>query len=528
MRPTLRAAPLTVFVVVVVAVASVVGFFFFRDSADQQEHTLLEADASQAALYVGSVFSGVGSLLDSLADVVSLSNGSPSAFATRAQSMKNGAINLVLAERHGTSYAVTSEVGSAYSTGEVLPPAVSDTLAGAGATLDPGPVVFNGRRSTSAIFAIGPPLVPAGDAVFMQFSLDPFIASPITAAKPFALLKVALYGSPRASPSSLLVATVGPGSLPLRSGPVTALSTVGTAKWALVAEERSPLIGSFAREAPYIILALGLFVAALVGFTVEELERRQRYANRLVDERTADLQATLSDLREAQDALVRGERLTALGEMASVVGHELRNPLAAVTNALYLLRLQLGEPAGPTIEKHLAMVERETAKAAALAEDLTAFVRPREPQKAPVPLPDLLSEVVETAPAPGDVVLEVEAEPLSVEVDRRQMAEVLTNLVTNAYQAIDGEGRVRITARRHGAEAELSVEDSGPGLDTGLNERVFEPFFTTKHDGTGLGLAIVRRLVEAHGGQVAFEQVRDGCGARVVVRLPVGAGEERL
>lgn len=526
MKRTLRAAPLTIGVAVVVAAASVTGFLYFKRSDDQQAHTLLEADASQAALYVGSVFGDVGSILDSLATVVSLSNGSPAAFAARAQTMAAGPLNLVLAKRQGTSYVVESAAGSTYSTGETLSPAVSATLAAAGATLHPGPVVFNGKKSTTTLFAVGPPLVPSGVAIFLEFSLDPFLATTLTAAKPFGLLKVAIYGSLRPERSSLLVATVGPASLPLNSGSVTTFSTVGTAKWALVAEARNPLTGTFARDAPYIILALGLFVALLVAYTVEELDRRQRYAHGLVEERTADLQQSMLDLRTAQEALIRGERLTALGEMASVVGHELRNPLAAVTNAVYLLRTQLGDPAEPAIEKHLAMVERETGKAAALAEDLTSFVRPRDPQKAPVGLPDLVREVVESTPAPADVVLEVDAEPLLVEVDRRQMAEVLTNLVNNAYQAIDGGGTVRVAARRQGEEAELSVEDTGPGIDSEMAERLFEPFFTTKHDGTGLGLAIVRRLVEAHGGRVAFENGVDRHGARVVVRLPVGAAEE--
>jgi signal transduction histidine kinase len=519
MRRMLRVAPLTIVVVVVIAAASVTGFFFFKHNADQQEHTLLEADASQAALYVGSTFSGVGSILDSLASVVSLSDGSPSVFAAHAKAFAQGPLNLVLAERQGGAYQVVSAVGTRYHAGQTLSPATSATLARADATLTPAPVVFNGKTSL-AHFALGPPLVPTGFAVFMEFSFNPFIASQVTAAKPFELLKVALYGAPKANKANLLVATVPLRDLPKGAGTVTALSTVGNAKWVLVAEARSPLVGSFARQAPYIILGLGLFVALLVAVTVEVLERRQRYAARLVDERTADLRTTLGDLRIAQDALVRGERLRALGEMASVVGHELRNPLAAVTNALYLLRAKLGDPADPALEKHLSMVERETAKAAALAEDLTAFVRPREPQKAEVELPDLVTEVVEATPAPANVVLEVDTEPMVIQADRRQLAEVLTNLVSNAYAAVSDGGTVRVAAHRRGQEAELSVEDSGPGIDPGLSERVFEPFFTTKHDGTGLGLAIVRRLVEAHGGRVAFENGFDDHGVRVIVRLP--------
>ncbi|MDE3087565.1 MAG: ATP-binding protein, partial [Acidobacteriota bacterium] len=94
-----------------------------------------------------------------------------------------------------------------------------------------------------------------------------------------------------------------------------------------------------------------------------------------------------------------------------------------------------------------------------------------------------------------------------------------------AYQAIEGAGKVTVRAHMNGAGLEVQVQDSGPGIAPELAERVFEPFFTTKHDGTGLGLAIVRRLVEAHGGEVAFEGGGDGGGARAVVRLPTETAE---
>jgi signal transduction histidine kinase len=155
-----------------------------------------------------------------------------------------------------------------------------------------------------------------------------------------------------------------------------------------------------------------------------------------------------------------------------------------------------------------------------LAEDLTAFVRPREPSKETVDASSLLQEVAEAVPPPPDVALDVQADSLTLVVDRHQMAEVLTNLVTNAYQAVNGDGRVRLSARTTPGGAELSVEDNGPGIDPEVSQRIFEPFFTTKHDGTGLGLAIVQRLVEAHGGTVAFADPAGPRGTRVVVQLP--------
>jgi signal transduction histidine kinase len=324
-------------------------------------------------------------------------------------------------------------------------------------------------------------------------------------------------------PSALLVATTH--ELPLHGDVAQAHTTVGTSTWTLAAAARSPLTGGFANLAPFIILLLGIVLALSVGTVVEVLDRRQRYAAVMVAERTGELERSLAELRDAQRALVRAERLTAVGEMASVVGHELRNPLAAVTNALYLLRHALGDRAAAPLEKQLAMAERETAKAATLAEDLIAFVRPRQPRKEAVQLQDVVHEVMETTPPPAGIRLDVEVDPLLLEVDRGQLAEVLTNLVTNAYQAMGDSGSVRIVGHMNGSGAQLCVEDDGPGIDGALSDRVFEPFFTTKSDGTGLGLAIVRRLVEAHDGDVTLENRTEGRGARVVLRIPVGSKE---
>ena len=515
-----RASPLSIGATVVVAAVAVLGFAFTRHSEAHQEHALLQGDTSQAALYAGSVFGGVGQVLDPLATGVELSKGDPATFVQQASAFARGPVSLVLAERGDQgAYVAAAAVGPAYRSGQTLPAVLSGALARAGLRPSATQVVFDGHTSTAG-FAVGPPLVPAGFAVYMQFAIDPFLPSRATAAKSFSMLDAALYGASKPTPSTLLVATTH--RLPLTGDVARARTTVGTSTWTLVASARSPLVGRLASLAPFIILALGLVLALAVGTVIEVLDRRRRFAADMVAKRTGELERSLGELRDAQQALVRGERLTAVGEMASVVGHELRNPLAAVTNALYLLRSVLGEPAAGPIEKHLAMAERETAKAASLAEDLTAFVRPREARKEQVALEQIVQEVVEAAPPPAEVSLELDVDPVRLEADHRQLAEILTNLVTNAYQAVEPGGSVRISCHLNGAGAVVRVEDTGPGIDEAQAEQLFEPFFTTKHDGTGLGLPIVRRLVEAHDGEVTMENREDRSGARVVVRLPVG------
>jgi signal transduction histidine kinase len=104
--------------------------------------------------------------------------------------------------------------------------------------------------------------------------------------------------------------------------------------------------------------------------------------------------------------------------------------------------------------------------------------------------------------------------------DSKQVAQILTNLVDNAIQAMPDGGSLHISARTDGDTAVITVQDSGEGVDPDLVERFFEPFFTTRSDGTGLGLAIVRRLTEGHGGQISIENATSG-GAIVTVRLPI-------
>jgi signal transduction histidine kinase len=152
-------------------------------------------------------------------------------------------------------------------------------------------------------------------------------------------------------------------------------------------------------------------------------------------------------------------------------------------------------------------------------------MRERAPELAPLDLRGVVSDVLEATPRPPDVVVEEDVGELELNADPTQLAQILTNLVNNGYQAMPDGGSLRIAARVEGDTAVISVEDSGEGVDDALVERLFEPFFTTKPNGTGLGLAIVRRLTEGHGGQISIENAPTG-GAVVTVRLPLQPSRE--
>ena len=225
-----------------------------------------------------------------------------------------------------------------------------------------------------------------------------------------------------------------------------------------------------------------------------------------------------AELEEAHRAVVRGERLSAVGEMATVIGHELRNPLGAATNALYLARYELGQVDG-AVDRHLTTAERALAKAAGLSEDLTVYMRERDPQVQTLDFAEVMREVRDMVRTPAGVTLEVAPAPAAVDADPALLVQVLVNLVTNACQAMPDGGRVTVASRAAGDATVIEVCDEGTGLDAAIATHVFEPFYTTKVQGTGLGLAIVQRVVEAHGGRVTLAPAPGG-GAVATVRLP--------
>ncbi len=505
---TWRASPLAVVSALVIAAAAILGFFLAKDSVESQNQALLKDDTTQAAGYVSSLASTLSSTLDALAPGVASTNGSPAAFETQARPLAAGPFTLLLARKVGTQFDAASVVGSGFKAGQVLDPELSAALDKAGSTVAPGPVRYNGKTSTFGL-SLGPPLVPKGFALYEQVSLDPFVAITATQAAPFHVLNASVYATRAPATSQLVLANTR--VLPLAGSTVEARVPVGSGSWWLLATAKSPLAGRFPNAAPYVVLVFVVLLALAVGSVIEVVVRRQRYASALVDQRTAELLAS-------QEALVRSERLSAVGQMTTVVGHELRNPLGAVMNALYMLRRSLDNP--EAAEPHLVVAERQTARAVNLAQDLTAYMREREPELAPMDLHEVLSDVLEATPKPSNVEVVDDIGTIELNADAKQIAQILTNLVDNAYQAMPDGGVVRIAARADGSTAVITVQDSGEGVDPELVERFFEPFFTTRSEGTGLGLAIVRRLIEGHGGQISIENVPSG-GALVTVRLPL-------
>jgi signal transduction histidine kinase len=518
MKQRWRPSPVALIIGAILVLLSVGGYFFLQHSVEQQESALLSTNTTDVAETASSFFGSITNGLSSDASVVkTFTHNDPVAFVNYVNpSGKSSPVDDVLIRKVGDHYVVVAASGTGFQPGETLSGAALATLQSAkGTKVISGPVTSDGKLST-ARFA-----VPASNGLYVyeQFTIPVHInIGAAIGSAAFNTLNVALYGPGPPMSSNLLIASTK--TVPLAKPSAHAPVHIGASNWTVVANARTPFVSGLASSGPWILLIMGLLIALVVTITIQTVQRRHRYAQVLVDERTADLNASLHELKTTQQALVQQERLSAVGEMASVIGHELRNPLAAVTNALFIVRSDLGRELSSTTEKYLSMAERETSKAAVLADDLTAFVRPRELIESEIDVPGLVDEVLSATPHPQDVRVDVDVAPCSLVGDRGQLAEVLTNLVTNAFQAMPEGGTVRVGASCSDGHATLTVEDTGSGIQDTSMQRIFEPFFTTKNSGTGLGLAIVQRLVEAHGGQISLENAATG-GVRATVVLPV-------
>lgn len=232
------------------------------------------------------------------------------------------------------------------------------------------------------------------------------------------------------------------------------------------------------------------------------------------------------EVQEKNKELARSERLAALGQMAAGVAHEIRNPLGAIGLYASLLERDLKElPAQWEIVRRISVGVRNLES---IVGDILAFAGDSDPHRQNVKLASILDSVMaQTTPQADAAAVRIEVDDRLNEVelncDAVQIERALMNLVFNAIDACD-RGRtvwIRPGADGHGDSMYLIlVEDDGPGIDTGIIQRIFNPFFTTKDTGTGLGLAIVHRIAEAHGGHVRAGQ-RAGGGASMGLTVPL-------
>ncbi len=236
----------------------------------------------------------------------------------------------------------------------------------------------------------------------------------------------------------------------------------------------------------------------------------------------------LNDITEAvrlRQELEQHKRLSAMGEMAAGLAHQLRTPLAtALLHTANLARPDLSDADrrrfSERVRERLRHLER-------MIQDMLLFVRGQPAVEARVDVDDMLFEAVQTIEPQMQLAglsLRRPSDPTGAQVrgDRKALVGAVLNLLENALQATPAGGEVAVSAANGEGWVRIAVRDTGPGMEPDLLQRVFEPFFTTRQEGTGLGLAIVRSVAAAHGGEVDVSS-EPGRGCEFVIRLPVMA-----
>lgn len=249
-----------------------------------------------------------------------------------------------------------------------------------------------------------------------------------------------------------------------------------------------------------------------------------------------EVHRSYEQLRRSQDLLLRQEKLASLGRLAAGLAHEINNPLSSVAGFAEALQRRAQAERLHELEKfqdvpeYLALIQQEVGRASAIVRRLLDFARQREPSFENLNLGSLIRETVALIRSQAVVTnkrieLNLPRNLPVVQADRHMLQQVFLNLLTNALDAIEGEGEVRIAAFPAPGQVEVVLQDTGCGIPREHLARIFDPFFTTKDvgKGTGLGLAICQGILEQHGGSIEVRSDGLGTGTTVAVRLPVAA-----
>ncbi|MBK7452797.1 MAG: PAS domain S-box protein [Anaerolineales bacterium] len=271
-----------------------------------------------------------------------------------------------------------------------------------------------------------------------------------------------------------------------------------------------------------------------VAWEIAERKQAEEQLSNYAEHLAQEVSERTSELRDAQEQLVRQERLALMGQLAGSIGHELRNPLGVILNAVYFLKMVAQKDASDKVKEYLTIIENEARASDKIVTDLLDFTRLKSIDREAVSVSDLISETLERFPVPPsvEVVLEISPDLPKVFVDSQHMIQILRNLTVNASQAMASKiiaglttgvsttGRLTLSANVHDEMVRLNIQDTGVGIPPENLPKLFEPLFTTKIKGIGLGLAVSKKLIEANGGRIEVKS-EAGVGSIFTIWMPV-------
>jgi PAS domain S-box-containing protein len=231
----------------------------------------------------------------------------------------------------------------------------------------------------------------------------------------------------------------------------------------------------------------------------------------------------ISDRKRTEKLLREQAALARLGEMAAVVAHEVKNPIAGIRGALQVISSRM-----PPEQRDRAVMGEIITRLDglnAVVQDLLVFARPRELRTEPTDVVALLGNTIDLIrrdPIFATIEVRIDGTAAVVKGDPAQLQLVFQNVLINAAQAMSGQGRVAVGIAAIDGRCEIAIADAGPGMPPEVLEHAFEPFFTTKSRGTGLGLPLAKRIIDAHGGEIRIDTPPGG-GTTVVLTLPISS-----
>jgi len=248
-------------------------------------------------------------------------------------------------------------------------------------------------------------------------------------------------------------------------------------------------------------------------------------ANAKLKEYSENLEALIEErtrrLKEAQEQLVRSERLAAIGQVAAMIGHDLRNPLTGIANAAYYLKMKLGSSMDERIREMINIIERNIDYSSKILMDLVEYSREVTLKPSKTTPKKLVERSLALISVPENIeVINLTSDEPEITIDVNRMERAFINIIKNAFEAMPNGGRLTIKSAVKDGYVEFTFSDTGFGMSREVLEKIWNPFFTTKSKGLGLGLSICKRIIEAHGGKITVES-EIGKGSTFTISLPI-------
>jgi PAS domain S-box-containing protein len=246
----------------------------------------------------------------------------------------------------------------------------------------------------------------------------------------------------------------------------------------------------------------------------EKLKEYAEHLEEMVKERTREL-------KESQERLIKSERLAAIGQLATMVGHDLRNPLTSIQNASYYLKVKLDASQDENMGKMLEIIGKEINHANNIIKDLLDFSRVKKPELKKLDLTWLIQDTLEQLKLPPNIKLTTNFSPTPIiQADPHQLRRIFENITLNGIQAMPNGGELTVSTKQNDDFVEIAFTDTGVGIPDKNMDKLFTPLFTTKAQGVGLGLAICKNIVESHNGRIEATS-KVGQGSTFTVKLPI-------